>query len=82
MREGTGQNRERREKEERDKKLAKEQYKKDNSHKGFIKKLKDGYFGLAITFWIFGVVGIFVLAIMLMLGFKIYKRYRTKKNEE
>ena len=32
--------------------------------------------------WIFGVVGIFVLAIMLMLGFKIYKRYRTRKNEE
>jgi len=29
--------------------------------------------------WIFGVVGIFVLAIILMLGFKIYKRYRTKK---
>ncbi|WP_121665986.1 CopD family protein [Mesonia aquimarina] len=29
--------------------------------------------------WIFGVIGIFVLAIMLMLGFKIYKRIREKK---
>jgi len=29
--------------------------------------------------WIFGVIGIFVLAIVLMLGFKIYKRIREKK---
>lgn len=29
--------------------------------------------------WIFGVIGIFVLAILLMLGFKIYKRIREKK---
>ncbi|MBW2961673.1 CopD family protein [Mesonia aestuariivivens] len=29
--------------------------------------------------WIFGVLGIFVLAIILMLGFKIYKRYRTRE---
>lgn len=28
--------------------------------------------------WIFGVIGIFVLAIMLMLGIRIYKRIRTK----
>ncbi|WP_452599238.1 CopD family protein [Pontimicrobium sp. MEBiC01747] len=28
--------------------------------------------------WIFGVVGIFVLAILLMLGFKLYKRIREK----
>lgn len=28
--------------------------------------------------WIFGVVGIFVLAILLMLGFKLYKRIRDK----
>ena len=32
--------------------------------------------------WIFGVIGVFALAIILMLGFKIYKRYRAKKNEE
>ena len=29
--------------------------------------------------WIFGVIGIFVLAILLMLGFKIYKRIREKE---
>lgn len=29
--------------------------------------------------WIFGVIGIFVLGILLMLGFKIYKRIRQKK---
>ena len=29
--------------------------------------------------WIFGVAGIFVLGILLMLGFKIYKRIREKK---
>ena len=45
-------------KEERDKKLAEEQFQKDNSNKGFIKKLKNGYYGLAITFWIFGIIGI------------------------
>lgn len=28
--------------------------------------------------WIFGVIGIFVLAILLMLGFKVYKRIREK----
>lgn len=28
--------------------------------------------------WVFGVVGIFVLAILLMLGFKIYKNIRSK----
>ena len=28
--------------------------------------------------WIFGVIGIFVLAVLLMLGFKIYKNIRTK----
>lgn len=28
--------------------------------------------------WIFGVIGIFVLAILLMLGFKLYKRVREK----
>jgi len=32
--------------------------------------------------WIFGVVGIFVLAILLMLGFKLYKRYREGKKEQ
>lgn len=31
--------------------------------------------------WIFGVVGIFVLGILLMLGFKIYKRIRDKNPE-
>ena len=52
------------EKEERDKKLAeekirlsKEQYKEDNSHKGFIWKMKDGYFGFPKTFWFFWVIG-------------------------
>ena len=29
--------------------------------------------------WIFGVIGIFVLAIMLMLGIKLYKRIRERK---
>jgi len=28
--------------------------------------------------WIFGVIGIFVLSVMLMLGFRIYKRIREK----
>ena len=31
--------------------------------------------------WIYGVVGIFVLAIMLMLGIKLYKRIRSKNPE-
>lgn len=30
--------------------------------------------------WIYGTVGIFVFAIMLMIGFKIYKRIREKKS--
>lgn len=30
--------------------------------------------------WIYGTVGIFVFAIMLMIGFKIYKRIRENKN--
>lgn len=28
--------------------------------------------------WVFGVVGILILGILLMLGFKMYKRFRTK----
>lgn len=31
--------------------------------------------------WIYGTVGIFVFALMLMMGFKIYKRIREKKND-
>ena len=31
--------------------------------------------------WIFGVVGIFVFSILIMLGFKLYKRIREKSNE-
>src|SRR5690606_16386860 len=31
--------------------------------------------------WIFGVVGLFVLAILLTLGFKFYKRIREKNNQ-
>lgn len=31
--------------------------------------------------WIFGVIGIFVLGILLMLGFKMYKRIREKNPE-
>ncbi|WP_420571415.1 CopD family protein [Kordia sp.] len=31
--------------------------------------------------WIFGVIGIFVLAILLMLGFKVYQRIREKNPE-
>mgnify|MGYP000135564323 CR=1 FL=1 len=31
--------------------------------------------------WVFGVVGIFVLALILMLGIKLYKRIRKKKPE-
>ncbi|SDR94629.1 CopD family protein [Christiangramia echinicola] len=31
--------------------------------------------------WIYGVIGIFVLAIMLMLGIKLYKRIRSKNPE-
>jgi len=31
--------------------------------------------------WVFGVIGIFVLGILLMLGFKIYKNIRTKNGE-
>lgn len=31
--------------------------------------------------WIFGVIGIFVLGIVLMLGFKVYKRIREKNPE-
>ncbi|NHN25650.1 CopD family protein [Flavobacterium jejuense] len=30
--------------------------------------------------WIYGVVGIFVFSILIMLGFKLYKRIREKKN--
>lgn len=32
--------------------------------------------------WIFGVIALFLLMIILMLGFKIYKRYRNKHNEQ
>ncbi|PZD77442.1 CopD family protein [Mesonia sp. K7] len=32
--------------------------------------------------WVFGVLGIFVLGILLMLGINIYKRIRNKKNWE
>lgn len=28
--------------------------------------------------WIYGVVGIFVLAMLLMMGIRLYKRYRNK----
>ena len=28
--------------------------------------------------WIFGVIGVFVLAILLMLGYKLYKRIRER----
>ena len=31
--------------------------------------------------WIFGVIGILVLGILLMLGFKVYKRIRDKNPE-
>jgi len=31
--------------------------------------------------WIFGVIGIMVLAILLMLGFKLYERIRKKNSE-
>ncbi|TYB69554.1 CopD family protein [Bizionia saleffrena] len=31
--------------------------------------------------WVFGVVGILILGILLMLGFKMYKRIREKKGE-
>lgn len=31
--------------------------------------------------WIYGVIGIFLLAVMLMLGIRIYKRLRTKNPE-
>ena len=31
--------------------------------------------------WIFGVFGIFLLSIMLMVGFKMYKRIRERKNQ-
>jgi putative membrane protein len=31
--------------------------------------------------WIYGVVGIFVFSILIMLGFKLYKRIRDKNNE-
>jgi putative membrane protein len=31
--------------------------------------------------WIFGVIGIFVLAVLLMVGFKVYKRIRNKNPE-
>lgn len=31
--------------------------------------------------WIYGVIGIFVFSIIIMLGFKLYKRIREKKNE-
>ena len=28
--------------------------------------------------WVFGVIGIFVLGLLLMIGFKVYKRIRDK----
>ena len=31
--------------------------------------------------WIFGVIGIFVFSILIMLGFKLYKRIREKNND-
>ncbi len=31
--------------------------------------------------WIFGVIGIFIFSILIMLGFKMYKRIREKKND-
>ena len=31
--------------------------------------------------WVFGVIGIFVFSILIMLGFKLYKRIREKKND-
>lgn len=31
--------------------------------------------------WIFGVIGIFVLGVLLMLGFKLYKRIRERNSE-
>jgi protoporphyrinogen IX oxidase len=31
--------------------------------------------------WIYGVVGIFIFSILIMLGFKLYKRIREKNNE-
>ena len=55
---------------ERDKKLAEEEFQKDNSNNGFIKKLKNGYYGLAKTFWIFGIIGIpFFYSIVLSSSF-------------
>jgi putative membrane protein len=30
--------------------------------------------------WIYGVIGIFVFSILLMLGFKFYKKIRAKNN--
>lgn len=32
--------------------------------------------------WIYGVIGIFVLAVLLMLGIRIYKRIRSKKPDQ
>ena len=32
--------------------------------------------------WVFGVIGIFILCILLMLGFKIYKNIRAKNDEK
>jgi putative membrane protein len=31
--------------------------------------------------WVFGVLGIFVLGVLLMLGFKVYKNIRNKNPE-
>jgi putative membrane protein len=31
--------------------------------------------------WVFGVIGIFVFSILIMLGFKLYKRIREKNND-
>jgi putative membrane protein len=42
----------------------------------FLVILKDG------TNWIYGTIGIIVFAILLMMGYKIYKRIREKKNSE
>jgi len=42
----------------------------------FLVILKDG------TNWIYGTIGIIVFAILLMMGYKIYKRIREKDNSE
>jgi putative membrane protein len=32
--------------------------------------------------WIYGVIGIFIFAITIMLGFRMYKRIREKNSEQ